>query len=161
MALLTEICFKRTCVIFILFTSYFTNAQSYAKCWGKEGELWDKKRVPDFTEAGYKSGRVPVPYFKAGVSVTSFGAKGDGITDNTAAFRMAILACKQNTALIVPAGVYVLSDTIHISKSGMAIRGAGKDKTTIYLSKGIEELYPDYGVHNKNQTTWSWSGGII
>ena len=161
MVLLTELFFKRTCVIFILFTCYFTNAQSYAKCWGKEGELWDKKRIPDFTEAGYKSGRMPVPYFKAGVSVTSFGAKGDGVTDNTAAFRKAILACKQNTALIVPAGVYVLSDTIHISKSGITIRGAGKDKTTLYLSKGIEELYPDYGMHNKNQTTWSWSGGII
>ena len=153
-----------TRVIFIavvLFANCTVNAQTYSKLWGKEGAQWDKKRIPDFTGAGYKNGRVAIPYFKAGVNVTSFGAKGDGVTDNTAAFRKAIRACKKNTALIIPAGVYLLSDTIHISRSGIAIRGAGKDKTSIFISRGIEELYPDYNMHNKNQTTWSWSGALL
>lgn len=145
----------------VLLFSYSAMAQTYSKRWGKDGKQWDKKSIPDFTSAGYKNGRVAIPYFKAGVNVTRFGAKGDGVTDNTAAFRKAILACKKNTALIIPAGVYVLTDTLHISKSGIAIRGAGKDKTTILINKGIEELYPDYNVQNKNQTTWSWSGALL
>jgi len=147
-------------VIVLLFTNAI-HAQQYSKIWGKDGELWDKKRIPDFTEAGYKKGREAIPYFKAGISVTSFGAKGDGITDNTAAFRKAIIACRENTALIIPEGTFLLSDTIHISRSGIAIRGAGKEKTTLYFSKGIEELYPDYNVASKNQTRWSWSGALL
>ncbi|MEP6749074.1 MAG: glycosyl hydrolase family 28-related protein [Bacteroidota bacterium] len=149
-----------TAVVFIA-TYFIAGAQSYSKLWGKEGELWDKKKIPDFTDAGYKSGRVEIPHFKEGINVTDFGAKGDGVTDNTAAFKKAILACKDNTALIIPAGVFLLSDTIRVHKSNIAVRGAGKDKTILYFSKGIEELYPDYNVVNKNQTRWSWSGALF
>ncbi len=38
-----------------------SHAQTYSKLWGKNGELWDKKRIPDFTNAGYKSGKATIP----------------------------------------------------------------------------------------------------
>ena len=134
----------------------------YSAIWGKNGESWDKSRIPDFTDAGYKKGKIAIPKFPPGVNVNDFGAKGDGVTDNTEAFKRAIKACKKNTALLIPAGVYMIADTICINKSGIAIRGSGKDKTTIFIKNGLEQLYPKYnklGYHN--QTPWSWGGSMI
>jgi hypothetical protein len=136
-------------------------AQTYSRLWGKNGELWDKKRIPDFTNAGYKSGQVSIPDFKAGVNVKDFGAVGDSLTDNTIAFRKAIAACGHSKAVFIPAGVYLITDTLQIRKSNIVLRGDKKGGTTIYFSKGIEELYPNYNQQNKNQTKWSWSGAMI
>ena len=47
-------------------------------------------------------------------SVTFYGAKGDGITDDTAAFKAALTA---NREIYVPGGTYVLSDTIEIGEN--------------------------------------------
>ncbi len=57
--------------------------------------------------------------------------------------------------------MYLITDTLQISKSNIVLRGDKKGKTTIYFSKGIEELYPNYNQQNKNQTKWSWSGAMI
>ncbi|HTL07537.1 MAG TPA: glycosyl hydrolase family 28-related protein [Chitinophagaceae bacterium] len=143
------------------FTFYNSHAQTYSALWGKAGEHWNRERIPDFTTAGYKSGKAAIPILAKGVSVTAFGAKGDGITDNTAAFRRALLACKPHTALLIPAGTYLLTDSLRISRSHIVLRGEGRGKTTLYFGKGLEELYPDYNVHNKNQTGWSWSGALL
>jgi hypothetical protein len=134
----------------------------YSAIWGKDGEVWDKSRIPDFTDAGYKKGRTAIPDFVVGVNVNDFGAKGDAVTDNTEAFRKAIKACKKNTALFIPAGIYMIADTICIAKSGIVIKGAGNNKTTILIKKGLEQLYPKYNVSGfKNQTPWSWGGAML
>lgn len=49
-----------------------------------------------------------------GVFVTDYGAKGDGSTDDTAAFHTALA---ENRVLIVPGGDYVLSDTLVIREN--------------------------------------------
>jgi sugar lactone lactonase YvrE len=51
----------------------------------------------------------PLPPAGTWVNVRSHGAKGDGVTDDTAAFRAAIAA---NQAIYVPSGFYVISDTL-------------------------------------------------
>jgi hypothetical protein len=50
------------------------------------------------------------------VSVKDFGAKGDGITDDTAAFTasMTFAAANGNLYVYVPAGIYVVSSTVSV-----------------------------------------------
>ena len=60
------------------------------------------------------------------VSVKDFGAVGDGVADDTAAFKAAILACETaNLVLRVPAGDYLITDTLDLH-SGMSIVGEGE-----------------------------------
>jgi hypothetical protein len=60
----------------------------------------------------------------ANTYVKKFGAKGDGITDDTTAFKQAISAINGGGTLILPAGNYVLKDTIVITKP-VTIVGTG------------------------------------
>lgn len=133
----------------------------YSQIWGKEGEKWDKKRIPDFTSAGYKSGKKPIPTFASSVNVKDYGAVGDGTTDDTNALRKAIKACKRNQAVYLPEGTYLVSDSLVIKKSNICLKGAGSNSSTIYFPKGLEELYPLYGLNGSKQSNWSWAGGMI
>ena len=70
----------------------------YSQLWGEKGENWDTTKIPDFTNAGYKQGKKPIPVYTSQIDVTKLGAIGDGKTDNTQAFRDAIKQCKKNQA---------------------------------------------------------------
>lgn len=141
---------------------FFTvEAQQYSQLWGKKGEKWNKEIIPDFTQAGYKRGEKNIPNYRSKVNVKDFGAVADGITDNTVAFRKAIAKCRKNQSVFIPAGVYLLKDTLQISKSGICLRGDKNKPTVLYFEKGLEELYPDYGKHYPKQTIWSWGGAMI
>ena len=131
--------------------------KNYSKIWGVKGKLWDRSRIPDFTNAGYKSGNTPIPNYPVRVDVTALGAKGDGLTDNTEVFRKAIRECGVNGTVYIPEGKYLLSDTLVIKKNNVNIRGAGRS-TILYFTKGLEELYPRY---NGSQSSWSWEGAMI
>ena len=53
------------------------------------------------------------------VSVKDFGAVGDGVTDDTAAFKVAIAAMRDNTFLTIPEGVYIVDvDDVDVVSSG-------------------------------------------
>lgn len=58
-----------------------------------------------------KSDLAPLPPAETWVNVRSLGAKGDGVTDDTAAFRQAIAA---HRAIYLPCGYYVISDTLRL-----------------------------------------------
>ncbi len=86
------------------------------------------------------------PDFDGGTTydVTSFGAVGDGVTDDTDAINAAILATRTTGAtysgpvntLYFPAGVYMISDVI-LSATRLHIRGAGMDQTIIRKMPGF------------------------
>ena len=62
------------------------------------------------------------------VSVTAFGAKGDGVTDDTAAINAAILAAAATDAsvVVVPPGEYAISAPIVLEDvSDLTLRGCG------------------------------------
>jgi hypothetical protein len=69
-------------------------------------------------------------------SVANQGAKGDGVTDDTEAFRKALAARKgapfEYMVIYVPAGTYVVSDTIHWGRRTWFV-GDGAGKTVIKL----------------------------
>ncbi|MGG1876571.1 glycosyl hydrolase family 28-related protein [Paenibacillus cisolokensis] len=54
-----------------------------------------------------------------GVNVKWFGAVGDGITDDTAAFQAAMQACDKRYRLFIPAGDYLVRQTIENHSRGI------------------------------------------
>ena len=62
------------------------------------------------------------------INVKSFGAKGDGVTDDTSAVQAAIDSAG-NKAIYFPAGVYLVN--IIIPRSGIVLFGDGKEATRL------------------------------
>ena len=111
-----------------------------SELWGADGELWSPtSRLPDFSYAGYHAGEEPIPNIAVVKNVKiDFGAKGDGSTDDTQAFKNAI-AGTDNGALLIPAGTYKISDRLVVNKNNIVFRGEGMDKTTIHFTKNLTE----------------------
>ncbi len=133
-----------------------------SELWGSNGERWSPyDRLPDFSHAGYHQGERQIPDLPVAANVRDFGAVGDGETDDSQAFLDAIAAVKAG-AIFVPEGRYVVSKVLRLTRSGVALRGAGRDKTILHLPKPLYEVegvgpqlspYGPYG--------WSWTGGFI
>jgi len=104
----------------------------------------------------------PLPPADTWVNVRSLGAKGDGVTDDTAAFRQAISA---HRAVYVPSGLYIISDTLAL-RPGTALiglhplatqidlldrtdafQGAGPPKPMIEAPKGGANIMIGIGVY--------------
>ncbi len=80
----------------------------------------------------------PVAQPAGALSVSDFGARGDGTADDTKALRKAVAtAAKQGGTVWVPAGDYKLTGDI-VVPSGVTIQGAGMWHTTFV---GDEALY--------------------
>ena len=66
--------------------------------------------------------------------VTEFGARGDGMTDDTAAIQAAFQKCQQNHMEIVyfPKGIYLVSRPVHF-RGWLFMQGESRDSTIIRL----------------------------
>ena len=134
-----------------------------SQLWGTAGEKWSPtSRLPDFSFAGYRRGEEPFRIPSASISVADFGAKGDGSTDNTDAFKQAIQA-GAGKLIQIPAGRFVLSDVLEVRTSNLVLRGAGADKTVIIFTNSLETLRPRPVKNDDGTSTtdWSWAGGLI
>ncbi|MEL7660045.1 glycosyl hydrolase family 28-related protein [Acetobacterium wieringae] len=73
----------------------------------------------------------PTTPVNQGVSVKDFGAKGDGVTNDTAAIQNAINdASSKNVTLTIPAGTYVVTSQLEV-KNNTRISGYG---ATLYMA---------------------------
>jgi len=138
-------------------------AQSASKLWGRSGEKWNPNgRLPDFSHAGYHSGAKAIPTVEQVADVTTFGAKGDGRTDDSDAFIKAIASVKTG-AVYIPPGRYKITKIIEIAKSGIVLRGAGANKTTLVFPKPLNDIKPNMGSTTSGRPTsnYSWSGGFV
>jgi len=135
-----------------------------SELWGRAGERWSpRSRLPDFSFAGYHFGDDPIPDVPVRASVTDFGAKGDDDADDTEAFLKAI-ASTSNGAILIPAGRYVLTQVLKLTRSGVVLRGAGRDATVLYFPKPLVDMVgpsPDWAGSNTAKGRWSWGGGVI
>src|SRR5215471_1210315 len=150
-----------TFVIILVLTA--TASAQTSDLWGLNGEKWNpRSRLPDFSFAGYHSGEAPLPRVARGVSVKDFGAKGDGQTDDTAAFLKALATVKSG-AIEVPPGRYRITDILEIKRSHVVLRGAGPDQTVLFFPKQLNDIKPNWGETTAGRPTsnYSWSGGFI
>lgn len=150
---------KLILLLLIFCTSLFHATAETSRLWGKHGERWSStSRLPDFSFVGYRSGEAPFASPTVAADVKNFGAKGDGIADDTEAFLKAIAAVKSGT-IFIPAGRYKITRVIRITKSHIVLRGAGPHRTTLVFPKSLSEIYgaPGYGV----ASDWTYSGGFI
>ncbi|MBP1661557.1 MAG: Dockerin type 1 [Candidatus Aminicenantes bacterium] len=72
-----------------------------------------------------------IPNYPVGVNVRNapYNAKGDGVTDDTAAIKQAIAGCPNGSAVYLPAGTYRLTSQLDILFKSIVLRGDGPDKT--------------------------------
>ncbi|WP_439629940.1 glycosyl hydrolase family 28-related protein [Gemmata sp.] len=118
--------------------------------------------VPNCSFAGYRHSEVPLPEPKVVANVKEAGAKGDGKSDDTAAFDAAIkkAAAAGGGAVLVPAGTYLVSAPIRIHASGVVLRGEGAEKSVIAFEKSLSDALGKLGAGGGN-LQWSWCGGLV
>lgn len=108
------------------------------------------------------------PLNAPGFNVKDFGAKGDGATDDIAAFEAAITAMNVTGAsvysrgreLIIPYGTYRLSRALHIDW-GMLVHGAGFGETSaasrLVFDSGVHGVIFDSTQSSASGRTAAWS----
>ncbi|WOO41029.1 glycosyl hydrolase family 28-related protein [Rubellicoccus peritrichatus] len=151
--------------VLIGYLLFLTNAfgKTTSDLWGEEGELWSPSgRLPDFSYAGYRFGEEPLPMPPVTANVKDYGAKGDGITDDTASFRRAIAETKEG-AILIPEGRYMLSDIIWIEKPNIVLRGEGPDETILVFTTELEDVKPQMRATTTGRPTsrYSWYAGFL
>jgi len=80
-----------------------------------------------------------LPWTGPEFNVRTYGAKGDGVTDDFAALNAALIAAQASPGATVyfPAGTYAISTTLSNLPSRVRWRGAGMDKTRIRPAAGF------------------------
>lgn len=138
-------------------------AGRHSALWGARGEAWSPAGpLPDFSFAGCYCGERPIPLLPAAADVRAFGAVGDGVTDDTQAFRRAIAATLAG-AVLVPAGRYLIRDVVTLDRAGLALRGEGPRASVLVFDRTLTDAQPDWGATTTGQRTsnYSWSGGFL
>ena len=82
------------------------------------------------------------------VSVKDFGAVGDGVTDDTAAFQAAILA---HECVDIPSGTYILSQKISVLNRGLTLKGAGTNATILKWTNSDGGIMATNSTVNENK----------
>lgn len=123
--------------------------------YGCAGEQWTpSSRLLDFSYAGYRAGEDPVPDMPPSADLkVSFGARGDGRTDDTQAFLDAIDAVTDQGVVYIPPGTYVISQRLEIPKR-VVLKGAGRDNTTLLFTKSLTDLQGNTWTNGNSQYTY-------
>jgi Pectate lyase superfamily protein len=128
---------------------------AYSELWGQSGERWTPdSRLPDFSFAGYRAGASPMPTPPIVANVKSFGAVGDGVSDDSQAFVDAIAATSSG-AISIPAGRYKVTRVLKITKSNIVLRGAGAGTTTLVFPYSLSDVL------GGSTGAWSSAGGFL
>lgn len=103
--------------------------------WSQIGTIIPVERTVDWRNPGI-SGGTPVTATRF-LSVKNYGAKGDGVNDDTQPVKDALLEAENNrtgiTVVYFPPGNYLITESLSI-KSNIVLKGAGSDKTQLSFS---------------------------
>lgn len=100
--------------------------------------------VPDFSRVGYRYGDAPIPEYKV---TEVLEAPADG-ADATRMIQEAIDSHEGCGAILLKAGRYNVSGTIHLNKSNLVLRGEG-DATVIYGTGKEQRTLVEFGIKTK------------
>jgi hypothetical protein len=117
--------------------------------------------TPGFAESG-KTFDGP---FASWVNVkTSFGAKGDGVTDDTVALQAALDSLIAHPGVLwIPHGNYILTSSLHeYSQAGVSLVGEDPQTTTItWKGSGAGTMYSTLGSMGSSVKRLTWDGSGI
>lgn len=96
------------------------------------------------------------------LNVRDFGAKGDGINDDTIFIQSAVLACPKNSRVLVPKGTYkitsiFLKSNINLEIEKDAILLAETDRNKYSIFPGLIESYDE----SKEYNLGTWEGNPL
>ena len=111
---------------------------------GVHGENGPESRLPDYSFAGYERGETAIPDLPVTHNIEDFGASGDDNADDTDAVKRAVSEVSSGV-IEIPAGRYIISDIIEITKPNLVLRGAGVGKTLLFFPKTLTDVRPDWG----------------
>ncbi len=126
--------------------------------------------IPNVSHAGWDGGGVPLPDGSGTVliAVTSYGAVGDGVADDTASVRAAIAdaiaqsGTQPNGATVLfPPGTYRLSGPLLIHGDKIQLRGLDRDTTTLLFTESLQSSYAVYPGNDPGESNWSFTGGMV
>ncbi len=155
--------FASACMAFSVLTTAASGNPTASTVWQDfAANPYNHLNIPNNAYAGYRGGKMPIPDVPVVVNLLDHGGNGDGLTDNTEAFQRAIEAAwiAGGGAVYIPAGVYVVDKMIHLNKSGVVLRGAGRDQTTILLTGNMDTAVGPMHT-GTGGTHWFWQGGMI
>lgn len=84
-----------------------------------------------------------IKIYQGKLNVKLFGAKGDGVTDDTLALNNAVASGAKE--IYIPSGTYIITDRIKIENSGVRIFGDGKD-SIIKGKNGTDTTYHYFAI---------------
>jgi hypothetical protein len=85
---------------------------------------------------------------KPAFDVRAYGAKGDGVADDTAEIQAAITAAATGGLVFLPAGNYKITGTLTISGSRVTLAGAGRSSTITCTGGTFDCITHDGGSYN-------------
>lgn len=96
------------------------------------------------------------------LNVRDFGAKGDGIQDDTHFLQAAIMCCPKESRVLIPEGTYkitslFLKDDIRIELAGGAVLLGETNREKFSVLKGIIDSYDETGEYNLG----TWEGNPL
>ncbi len=96
------------------------------------------------------------------LNVRDFGAKGDGMADDTHFIQAAIMACPKNSRVLIPEGVYrvtslFLKDNVNIELAKGAVLSAFTDRSRFPVFPGMIQSYDEGGEYNLG----TWEGNPL
>ena len=87
------------------------------------------------------------------ISVKDFGAKGDGITDDTQALQNWLNALSSKVSGFIPSGNYIFKQTLY-KPDATVITGCGSSSMLTYAGTATHIDLLDFGVSSKNTDKW-------
>ncbi len=81
--------------------------------------------------------------YRLPLSVSNYGAQGDGVSDDSQAIQKAIDACPAGGTVALPAGTYAISAPLGL-KSRVSLQGAGVDQTVLTMPAQTSRQYMLY-----------------
>lgn len=96
------------------------------------------------------------------LNVRDFGAKGDGVQDDTSFIQAAIMCCPADSRVLIPAGTYritslFLKDNLKLELEKGAVLSASTKRTEFPILKGLIESYDETDEYNLG----SWEGNPL
>lgn len=122
-------------------------AKQTSLLWGDNGELWDPRgRLPDFSFAGFDSGKSEIPTYTNEVNITSYGAVADDDKSDVAAIQKAVNEAPDNSVIVIPRGKFVIDAPITIKRNNIVIKGVTDeaDGSVFYLPLSATEYSGKY-----------------